>query len=155
MPHGECGNFINHDRGEVRCVVTWQGGIEPGVSGDLKQATEVISATPFVTVRHMRLGRELERFLEDEVRRECSNQGLAQPMAVKRLAHIGGLFDIVECRRNRKSDPVQRGFAFRLRFERPVLTPFALGCGCTMVWVSFSRWGDRAHLISRLLRHLR
>jgi CRISPR-associated protein Csb2 len=121
--------YQSDDRGKVRCVVTWQGGIEPGAIDDLKPATAVASVTPFITVRHTRRGRDLERFLEDEVRRECLNQGLAQPVKVERLARISGLFDVVEYRRNRKDDPVRPGYAFRLFFERPVLSPFALGYG--------------------------
>jgi CRISPR-associated protein Csb2 len=116
--------------GNVRCVITWEGKIESGAIADLGLATEVVSKTPFVTARHMRRGRDLSRFLEDEVRRECHNQGFEQPGEVERLSKMNGLFDIVEYRRNRRNDPVQPGYAFRLRFERPVLTPFALGYGC-------------------------
>ena len=72
----------------------------------------------------------LERFLEDEVRRECRNHGFEQPIAVSRLPRIAGRFDIVEYRRNRKDDPVRPGYAFRLVFERPVPTPLTLGYGC-------------------------
>jgi CRISPR-associated protein Csb2 len=122
--------YQSDDRGKVRCLVTWQGTVESGVIGDLQVATEMISSTPFVTVRHMRRGRDPERFLHDEVRRECRNQGLDQPVSIERLDKIAGLFDLVEYRRNRRNDEVRPGYAFRLRFERPVLTPFALGYGC-------------------------
>jgi CRISPR-associated protein Csb2 len=122
--------YQSDERGKVRCVVTWQGEIERGAIADLNLTTDVVSATPFVTVRHMRHGRDLARFLEDEVRRECRNHGIEQPIEVERLSRIDGLFDIVEFRKNRKNDPARPGYAFRLRFGRPVLTPFALGYGC-------------------------
>ncbi len=122
--------YQSDDRGKVRSVVAWQGEIEAGAVGDFQPATSVASATPFITVRHMRHGRDLEQFLEDEVRRECRNQGLAQPVKVERLVRMAGLFDVVEYRRSRKNDPVRPGYAFELHFERPVLTPFALGYGC-------------------------
>ncbi len=122
--------YQSDDRGKVRCVVAWQGEIRAGAVDEFQSTTTVASVTPFITVRHMRRGRELERFLEDEVRRECRNQGLAQPMKVERMARMAGLFDVVEYRRGRRNDPVRSGYAFELHFERPVLTPFALGYGC-------------------------
>ena len=49
--------YQSDKRGEVRCVVAWQGTVESGAPVGLQPAAEVISATPFVTVRHMRRGR--------------------------------------------------------------------------------------------------
>jgi CRISPR-associated protein Csb2 len=43
---------------------------------------------------------------------------------------MAGRFPSTEFRRNRESDPVRAGNAFRLHFEEPVAAPFALGYGC-------------------------
>jgi len=116
------------DKPKVRCVVSWQGDFNDDFARE--EMTDVVSLTPFVTVRHLRRGRDLEQFLEDEVRRECENHGLKELLHVDRLAKIDGKFDVVEYRLNRKKDPPRRGYAFRLRFAKPVRAPFSLGYGC-------------------------
>lgn len=124
-----------HNRPKVRCVATWQGTVDslaeraPLVA---RRSAEVTSATPFVTARHLRRGRETEKFLADEIRRECRNHGLDEPIRIERLAHMPepSHFEAIEFRRNRKDDPPRPGYAFRLQFANPVMTPFSLGYGC-------------------------
>ncbi|HWR52526.1 MAG TPA: type I-U CRISPR-associated protein Csb2 [Bryobacteraceae bacterium] len=113
----------------VRCVISWQGSLDDPVIRS--NATCAVSATPFVTVRHMRKGRELEKFLTDEVRRECRNLGIPEPSAIEMLPRPArSLFESVEFRRNRRDDPPRPGWAFRLTFSEPVMMPFSLGYGC-------------------------
>lgn len=110
----------------VRCVITWQGSFESPVVR--KPSRSVVSATPFVPPRHWRKGRDLARFIESEVRRECGNHRIgAEPSKVELLDAMPGLFDVVEYRRNRKEDPVRPGYALKLTFAEPVLAPFAIG----------------------------
>jgi CRISPR-associated protein Csb2 len=114
-------------RPEVQCVVTGQGGLD---AGGRRLSRVAISATPFVPARHWRKGRDIQKFLRDEIRRECRNHGLgAEPVEVEILARMPGLFDAVEYRRNRKDDPVRPGYALRLTFSEEVRTPFSVGYG--------------------------
>jgi len=120
--------YQREGRPGVRCVAVWQGKIEDKFQ-EFRLSTDVESATPFVTIRHMRRGRDPMRFLQDEVRRECRNQGILEPISVELLPRIRGLFHTIEYRRNRKDDPAFPGYAFRLKFEKPVLAPLSLGYG--------------------------
>ena len=111
----------------VRCVVTWQGGLD---EGERQPKRVVESATPFVPPRHWRRGREFTKFIEDEVHRECQNHGIgAKPVRVDLLKALPGLYDVIEYRRNRKNDMVRPGYALRLTFDAEVLAPFAIGYG--------------------------
>lgn len=115
-------------RPAVRCVITWQGERIQDSPGKL--ATVVQSASPFVTTRHWRPGRDFARFLEDEVRRECTNHSI--PGVVEQIEPIEdmpGPFHCIEFRRNRREDRPRPGYAFRIRFRDPVVTPFSLGYG--------------------------
>jgi CRISPR-associated protein Csb2 len=114
-------------RPEVRSVVTWQGGMEG--TGEFRKSSVVESATPFVPPRHWRKGRDLVRFIEDEVRRECRNHGIVPTLVRVEPFRLRSLFDVSEYRRNRKNDPVRPGYTLRLTFDRDVLTPFAIGYG--------------------------
>lgn len=114
-------------RGSIRCVLTWQGTAE---EAQKHRCRIVESATPFVTIRHWRKGRDMGRFLEDEIRRECRNHFMPEPVRVlleedQRI----GLYHCVEYRRSRKEEPSRPGYRFRLEFETPVGTPFSLGYG--------------------------
>jgi CRISPR-associated protein Csb2 len=113
-------------RPDVRCVVTSESGPDGGAE---ELATIVASATPFVPPRHWRKGRDFEKYLADEVLRECRNHGIGEPVKIERLESMQGLFHEVEFRRNRKDDPVRPGYSLRLTFTREVATPFAIGYG--------------------------
>lgn len=115
------------NRPKVRCVISWQGKLDDPVA--LSFQTVVESATPFVTVRNLRRGREAGRFLEEEIRRECRNHGLEEPIAIEPLKKMPGRFHAIEYRRNRKDDVPRAGYSFRLRFASPVTVPFSLGYG--------------------------
>ena len=111
-------------RPPVRCVVA-----DEGLSERLRQPErEVVSVTPFVTPRHSRKGRGWA-WMEGEVRRECSNHQMQEPVEIKSLAEATGPFEWIEYRRNRKGDPPRPGYGFRLRFAEPVATPFSIGYG--------------------------
>jgi CRISPR-associated protein Csb2 len=113
-------------RPDVQCVVTWQGALDAPV--ERKPSRIVESATPFVLPRHWRKGRDFQRFMEEEVRRECRNHSIgAEPATIEPLSAMPGLYDVVEYRRNRKDDPVRPGYALRLTFDTQVPAPFAIG----------------------------
>lgn len=113
----------------IRAVATWRGSV-----GDPKvrpPAAVVVSVTPFAPTRHWRKGRgSYEEFLTEEVRRECRNHGMAEPVKVTLLEKSTGLFEWIEFRRNRKDDAPRPGYGFRIEFAEPVSAPFSLGYGC-------------------------
>ena len=113
-------------RPDVSCVVTWQGALEGSAE---RRAAVMVSRTPFVPSRHWRKGRNFERYLFDEVQRECRNHGVEEPMKIERLDSMPGLFHESEYRRNRKDDPVRPGYSLRLTFAGKVPTTFAIGYG--------------------------
>jgi CRISPR-associated protein Csb2 len=118
------------DRGTIYCAVTWQGLMKDCRCPVRRMDTTVESATPFVPPRHWRKGRDFEKFLVDEVRRECRNHRIAEPEVVEQADQMwGGIFHEVEYRRNRKKDPVRPGYALQLKFATPVAAPFAIGYG--------------------------
>lgn len=109
-------------------TVTWAGAYND--ERFRKRSTRAVSTTPFVTVRHWRKGRgDVEDFLIEEVRRECRNHGLPEPVSVA-PARLNSPFTPVRFRRNRKDDPPRPGYAFRICFAEPVQVPFSLGYGC-------------------------
>ena len=113
----------------IRVAATWRGAADDAKMRPRFDA--VLSSTPFVASRHWRRGRgTAEDFLKEEVRRECRNHGLRDPLSVDFLEKAPGLFEWIEYRRNRKLDPVRPGYGFRLQFAEPVATPFSLGYGC-------------------------
>jgi CRISPR-associated protein Csb2 len=121
----------------VRCVVAWQGPLDVDMSPRTRDGSPLLSlrrtvtsTTPFVTTRHWRRGRDLEQFLLDEIRRECRNHGLLEPVSISATNPQFGVFHAIEYRRNRKNDTPMPGYAFRIEFAQPVLTPFSLGYGC-------------------------
>jgi CRISPR-associated protein Csb2 len=112
----------------IRVVTTWQGRADdPKVR---PPSRTVHSVTPFVPPRHWRPGRDEEKFLLEEIQRECANHGLPKAVQVERLEHAAGLFEWVEFRRNRKEDPGRPGYGFRIGFAEAVPAPFSLGYAC-------------------------
>jgi CRISPR-associated protein Csb2 len=120
-----------------RVTVTWAGAYD---NDEFRTtASQVISTTPFITVRHWRKGRgEVKEFLIEEVRRECRNHNLPEPIAVEE-ARLNSPFVPVRFRRNRRDDPPRPGYAFRIRFPEPVRVPFSLGYGCHFGLGQFDR----------------
>ncbi len=114
----------------IRIVATWQGKCDDALIRP--RAPRVASTTPFVPPRHWRKGRPLRQFLEAELRRECANHGLPDPVRVEWLNEpAAGFFQWVEFRRNRKEDPVRPlCCGFRLEFPEAVPAPFSLGYAC-------------------------
>lgn len=113
----------------IRAVATWRGRSDDG--SVRPHVSRVVSTTPFVAPRHWRKGRgPFEEFLKGEVRRECRNHQLPEPLAVELLPKSPGLFEWVEFRRNRKDDAPRPGYGFRLAFSEDVSVPFSLGYGC-------------------------
>jgi CRISPR-associated protein Csb2 len=126
-------------RPDVQCVVTWQGLIGGWIE---KRAAVVSSATPFIPPRHWRKGRDFEKFLVEEVRRECRNHRVEEPVRIERLDSMPGLFHEVEYRRNRKDDPVRPGYSLRLTFAHEQATPFAIGYGAHFGLGQFRERGE-------------
>ena len=133
------------DDGELRALdalgAIWQRDGRPelvctpvqwGASG---QALSLESATPFIPPRHWRPARgPFNRWLSEEVARECRNHGLPEPVKVEPVAELSirGSRSIhwMEFRRNRKGDRVRSGYGLRLEFNEPVPEPLALGYRC-------------------------
>lgn len=112
----------------MRAVSAWMGSLDD--ERIRPKTRDVISVTPFVTTRHWRKGRGSELdFLKDEVRRECSNHQLPQPIRIEEIGGIG-TFTASKFRRNREGEPSRKGLAFRLEFGKEVRAPFSLGYGC-------------------------
>ncbi len=112
----------------IRVTTAWMGQADDHRIRSLTR--NVISSTPFVTVRHWRKGRGSEaEFLKEEIRRECRNHGLPEPEKIEELERAGN-FPGSKFRRNREGDPSRPGKAFRLTFEKEVTAPFSLGYGC-------------------------
>jgi CRISPR-associated protein Csb2 len=113
----------------IRVVATWRGKMED--AGVRPAAKVVRSVTPFALTRHWRKRRgSYEEFLIEEVRRECRNHGLREPLKVELLQKSAGLFEWVEFRRNRKDEAPRPGYGFLIEFDQPVPAPFSLGYGC-------------------------
>ena len=113
---------------EIRLTPVWVG---PALDYSFRPRVQtVVSATPFVTVRHWRKGRgEPEQFIAEEIARECENHNLPRPRLIQRQANAAGI-DPLRFRRNRKDDPSRPGNAFKLVFDEPVAAPFSLGYAC-------------------------
>jgi len=113
----------------IRVVATWRG--TSGVTAVRPGAKVVQSVTPFSPTLHWRKGRgSYEEFLAEQVRRECRNHGLPEPVQVELLEKSPGLFEWVEFRRNRKDESPRPGYGFRITFDEAVPAPFSLGYGC-------------------------
>jgi CRISPR-associated protein Csb2 len=113
----------------IRAVAVARGGCEDDAIR--RECLVVESTTPFVAARHWRKGRgSVQEFLMEEVRRECRNHGIAEPVKIEPVAHPRGVFEWVEFRRNRKDDAAKPGYGFRLEFATAVREPFSLGYGC-------------------------
>jgi len=113
----------------IRVVATWRGKVKDAAA---RPGTKVVwSVTPFAATRHWRKGRgSYEEFLTEEVRRECRNHGLPEPVKVELLQKSTGLFEWVEFRRNRRDDTPRPGYGFRVEFGEAVPAPFSVGYGC-------------------------
>ncbi|MCR5259925.1 MAG: hypothetical protein K6E40_17475, partial [Desulfovibrio sp.] len=99
---------------------------------DLETATKVVSATPFVSGRHYRKrDGEFGAWLVKEVCRSCQEMGLPAPVSVERLESLElknqAAIHWANFVRQRKNGLPSKGYGFRLVFDKPVHTPFALG----------------------------
>lgn len=98
----------------------------------LERTTEVVSVTPFAPVLHWRQKRDGDfgLWLARQVRLECAQRGLPDPIAIERFDPAAGSAPRtrwIDFRRSRKSDAPQPAFGLRIRFREPVLAPFSLG----------------------------
>jgi CRISPR-associated protein Csb2 len=109
----------------MRAVASWMGRNDDTQIRPL--ARLVRSSTPFITVRHWRKGRgSMEEFIGEDIRRECRNHGLPDPIKVMQRHSLRP----ERFRRNRESDPSLPGYDVEITFDREVRTPLALGYGC-------------------------
>ena len=107
----------------IRCVASWAGRAEDRAIRPMSE--KVKSSTPFVTVRHWRKGRgEIQDFIKEELRRECCNRHLPEPISVRLMEMPRQLLDF---RRNREGERSLRGYAAEIQFPEPVHAPFSLG----------------------------
>jgi CRISPR-associated protein Csb2 len=90
------------------------------------------SATPFIPPRHYRRGRgPLEKWIEDELKRECANHGLPEPKVRAWLTETSHAPPKrwFEFKRSRKGERPRSGYGFSISFGEPVKGPFAVGYG--------------------------
>lgn len=122
----------------VWCAVSWRGNREDRA---FRRRTKVVeSTTPFVTSRHWRRGRgTLEQFLAAEVRRECRNHRLPEPVSVQAIGKPAGRWQCIQFRRSRRGEPPLPGYAFRVVFPEEVPVPFSLGSACHFGLGQFDR----------------
>jgi len=87
------------------------------------------SATPFVAPRYIKA--RGKNALEGQIRAELSSRRLPDPVRVKQLEdNTHSQFrHFKRVRRHGPQPPIDRGFAIRLEFERPVSGPISLGYG--------------------------
>lgn len=114
---------------QVQCV--------PISSGDLQKvcvsACRFVSATPFIPPRHYRRGRgEFSEWLKTELRRECRNHGVQDPIDIRIISseHGTGLsLDWTQFRMSRKQDHRTMGYGFEIAFRELIDVPIAVGYG--------------------------
>jgi len=106
--------------------------VTAGPSARLRPKSRIVqSVTPFIPGRHYRRGRgDFFAWLASELRHECENHGLPQPVSIRLVPKPRGATMWREFRRNRKGEPPRYGCGFRLEFPVPVAAPFSLGYGC-------------------------
>ncbi len=98
----------------------------------MEVAKTVTSVTPAVFGRHFkkRFG-SFDLWLESEVRRCCTEQGLPTPIRIEPMAELtrrdGAPLLWQSFVRQRKDGMPRRGYGFKLTFDSPVVVPFALG----------------------------
>jgi CRISPR-associated protein Csb2 len=120
-----------YERGhKVQCV--------PVSSGDLQEVCAAacrrfVSATPFIPPRHYRRGRgEFSEWLKTELRRECRNHGVQDPIDIRIISseHGTGLsLGWTRFRMSRKQDHSTMGYGFEIAFREPIAVPIAVGYG--------------------------
>lgn len=95
-------------------------------------ARTVVSVTPVVLARHYKPRQgTFRKWLEAEIRRSCTEQGLPEPLSVEPLPCLpvrdGAPLPWNSFIRQRKGQPPRHGYGFRLHFAEPVPVPFAIG----------------------------
>ena len=98
----------------------------------LERTNEVVSATPFAPLLHYRQRRDGDfgLWLARQVRQECENRGLPDPVTIERFDPVSSTSRRarwIQFRRSRKDDAPQPAFGLRIKFSEPVLAPFSLG----------------------------
>lgn len=122
----------SRDGGQWRLVPEAVGGIDVG--GVLTQKSTVWqSVTPYLHPWHVK-----KRFgIEDQLRRECRERGLPEPIGLERLEQVrvgprhSGPMRFHRFRSKRGLEqPDRQGSFWRLTFPEPVDGPLALGFAC-------------------------
>jgi CRISPR-associated protein Csb2 len=122
----------SRDGGEWRLALEGIG--DAGVGGRLSAcAAEWQSVTPYLHPWHIKKGFTIE----DQIRRECRERGLPEPITLQRLEHIRvgrQLRRPIHFHRFRSkrglNQPDRHGSFWRLTFTEPVQGPLALGFAC-------------------------
>jgi len=122
----------NRDGGEWRLALEGIGQTDVG-RPLMTQSSEWQSVTPYLHPWHTKKNLSIE----DQIRRECRERGLHEPISLERLDHIivGNQirrpihFHRFRNKRGLKQPDAHGGF-WRLTFAEPVYGPLALGFGC-------------------------
>lgn len=123
----------SRDGGEWQLVLEAIG--DKAVAGPLAASSAIWrSVTPYLHPWHRKKGLEVQ----DQLRRECRNRGLPEPVAIRQLDQIdvgGGIkrrpvhFHRFRHKRG-LTQPDTRGSFWKLTFPKPVEGPLALGFAC-------------------------
>lgn len=122
----------SRDGGEWRLVLESIGGLHVGGSLTASCA-QWQSITPYLHPWHIKKGFAVE----DQIRRECCERGIPEPIQFERLEHIRVGKQVrrpihFHRFRNKRglNQPDRHGGFWRLTFAEPVPGPLALGFGC-------------------------
>jgi CRISPR-associated protein Csb2 len=123
-------NHLERDMADQIVLTAGAGRIEELLPELCGPATEWISVTPYLPVRHRKPPQDAARYLESDIAFECGYRNLAAPIATDLVDSSAHRREISQYRRRRTSDklPGRRpGCYLRLHFVEPVSGPLALG----------------------------
>jgi CRISPR-associated protein Csb2 len=124
--------LVGTERTKVRLIPLGMTTLELARSGQVRlcdQGEVWESVTPFVLSRYPKKKSDSPI---DQLRREARQLGLPEIVNVERVEKSAQGFRWLEFRRWRRRGPapaMTRGYGFRVRFERPIEGPLALGYG--------------------------
>ncbi len=135
----------NRDGNEWRLILETMG--EKSLGGSLlAKSKEWLSVTPYLHPWHAK-----KHFnVEDQIRRECRERGLVEPIAFEQIDEIqvgSQKRRTIRFHRFRSkqglTQPDRLGSFWRLTFSKPVAGPLALGFGCHFGLGLFASYSDK------------
>lgn len=106
------------------------GSADELLPGFASTATEWVSVTPYLPVRHQKRRQTPGEHVTSDLEFECMYRNIRAPVSVELVDAPEHRREIIQFRRRRASEPMseqRRGIYLRLRFDRPVGGPLLLG----------------------------